>query len=144
MHGQKAYFYYEFEALQDLLVPYGAVVLTNSKNIIVHGKATYQYLAPSFPSVSKGTRVRFRQSVLLNLAPGQYTFDVVMDMMKPEDYANLEFMSVNEICEKEIRLSHVHQAGMFYITPPTDKKISWNHFGLCDLPGDCEMGLYQG
>lgn len=143
-HGQRAYFYYEFEALQDLLVPYGAVVLTNNKNISVHGKATFQYQARSYPGVPKGAQVRFRQSIVLNLAPGPYTFDVVMDMMKPEDYANLEFMSIDEIRDKVIRLSHVHQAGMFNITPPAGKKISWTHFGICDLPGDCEIGLYQG
>ncbi|MCK4785750.1 MAG: ATP-binding cassette domain-containing protein, partial [Desulfobacteraceae bacterium] len=58
--GQRAWFYYEFEALQNLLVPFGVVTITNSKNIVVHGKATYQHLTRSFSHVPKGTRIRFR------------------------------------------------------------------------------------
>jgi len=142
-HGQEAYFYYEFEALQDLLVPCGSVVLTDRKNIIVHGKATYQYWAKSFPHVPKGARVRFRQSIALNLRPGQYTFDVALDMMKPEDYASLESMSAREIRAKIVKLIRIHQAGAFSIIPAVEKKTAWNHFGVCDLPGDCEIGLYK-
>jgi lipopolysaccharide transport system ATP-binding protein len=140
-HGQRAHFYYEFEALQDLLVPFGVVTIANSKNITVHGKATYQYLAQSFPGVSKGTRVRFLQSIVLHLRPGKYTFSVGLNMMKPADYAYLEHMSVSEIQAKVLRLNHIDQAGAFSIMPPIGK-VALNHFGICDLPGDCEIGLF--
>jgi lipopolysaccharide transport system ATP-binding protein len=141
-HGQRACFYYEFEALQDLLVPFGVVVISNSKNIVVHGKATYQHLARSFPGVSKGTRIRFRQCIVLNLRSEQYTFDVVLNMMKPTDYANIENMSVSEIQSRVLRLSHINQAGTFSVVPPIGKGVTLNHFGICDLPGDCEIGLF--
>jgi lipopolysaccharide transport system ATP-binding protein len=141
-YGQRAYFYYEFEALQDLLTPFGAVVISNSKNIIVHGKATYQYLATSFPGVPRGAHIQFRQSIVLNLRAEQYTFDVVLNMMKPEDYANLESMSVSEIQSKVFRLNHIDQAGTFSVIPPVGEGVALTHFGICDLPGDCEMDLF--
>jgi lipopolysaccharide transport system ATP-binding protein len=140
-HGQRAYFYYEFEALQDLLVPCGVVTIANKKNLIVHGKASYQYQIKSFSRMPKGTRIRFRQSVVLNLRPSQYTFDVGLDMMKPEDYVNLESMSPQEIRAKVVKLLRLHQAGAFYVIPAIERRIAWNHLGICDLPGDCEIGL---
>ena len=142
-HGQTAYFYYEFEALQDLLVPCGSVILTDRKNVTVHGKATYQYWARSFPRVPKGSRIRFRQSISLNLKRGQYTFDVALDMMKPDDYANLALMPAREIRVKVVKLSCVHQAGAFAVIPALEKAAALHHFGICDLPGDCEIGLYK-
>jgi lipopolysaccharide transport system ATP-binding protein len=140
--GQRACFYYEFEALQDLLTPFGAVVISNSKNIIVHGKASYQYLAKSFQGIPKGMNIRFRQSIVLNLRAEQYTFDVVLNMMKPADYANLESMSVSEIQSKVFRLNHVNQAGTFSVISPVGEGLALAHFGMCDLPGDCEIGLF--
>jgi homopolymeric O-antigen transport system ATP-binding protein len=142
-HGQKAYFYYEFEALRDLLVPCGSVALMDKKNTTVHGKASYQYQNRSFPRVPKGTRVRFRQSVALNLKPGQYTFDVALDMMDPGDYANLEFLSAHELRTRVVKLVQIHQAGAFHIIPAVEKGIVKNHFGICDLPGDCKISLYE-
>jgi len=139
--GQRAHFYYEFEALKDLLVPFGIVVIANSKNITVHGKATYQHLAKSFAGVSAGTRIRFRQSVVLNLKPETYTFGVGLNMIEKQVYDKLEYMSVSEIQSKVFRLSHVDQAGIFSITAPIGK-VALAHFGLCDLPGDCEIGLF--
>jgi len=140
--GQRAWFYYEFEALQDLLVPFGVVTIANSKNIVVHGKATYQHLVRSFPHVPRGTRIRFRQSIVLNLRAEQYTFSVGLNMIRPEDYDNLEFMSASEIQSRVFRLNHVDRAGTFQVVHRAGKGISLAHFGLCDLPGDSEIGLF--
>jgi len=139
--GQRAYFYYEFEALRDLLTPIGAVIITNSKNIIVHGKGSIRYLLKSFPCVKKGTCIRFRQSVVLNLRPEQYTFDVVLYMMRSEDYASIEFMSESEMVSKIIIINHINQAGAFSIIRAASKEVLMGHSGVCNLPGDCEMGL---
>jgi hypothetical protein len=141
-HGKPAYFYYEFEALQDLFTPYGAVLITNSKNIIIHEKASFQYLLKSFPSVKKGQRIRFKQSIVLKLKPDEYTFDVSLHMMKPEDYTIIELLSPSEILSKTLRLNHINQAGTFSIIYAIDQGVSVRHSGICDLPGDCEMALY--
>jgi lipopolysaccharide transport system ATP-binding protein len=142
-HGQQAHFYYEFEALRRLLVPYGAVVISNSKNLIVHGKTTYQHLVQSPSNVPEGARIRIRQSVTLNLVPDQYTFDVTLGMMSASTYQNLKFMSVSNIQKNVLRLKHITQVGTFSILPPNKNALELNHFGVCDLPGDCEISLLK-
>jgi hypothetical protein len=138
--GQRAYFYYEFEALRDLYTPSGGVVITDSKNIIVHGKSSFQYLLKSLPYVERGKHIRFRQSIVLNLTTTQYTFDVTLTMMKPEDYANLAFMPGPELLAKISTLVRINQAGTFSIIPSVNDGVSIKHTGICDLPGDCEIG----
>jgi lipopolysaccharide transport system ATP-binding protein len=139
--GHRAYFYYEFEALQDLHTPSGAIAITNNKNIIVHGKGSHNYLLNSFPSVKKGKRIRLRQSVVLNLSPGEYTFDVTIMMITADDYANLEFMSASEILSRIFTLNRIDQAGVFSIIRPVNQGMPLKHSGICDLPGDCEIAL---
>jgi len=141
-HGQRAYFYYEFEALRDLPVPIGGITISNDKNILVHGKTTLHHLVKSFPGVPKGTHIRFRQSVVLNLAPGEYTFSVGLTAMSQTDYASIEYMSWSQIQAGKFRLNHVDRAGAFSITPRVGEGLDLVHHGLCDLPGDCEIGLF--
>jgi len=140
-HGQRAYFYYEFEALQDLPVPIGGINISNDKNILVHGKTTLHHLAKSFPGVPKGTRIRFRQSIVLNLTVGEYTFSVGLTAMRQIDYANIEHMSWSEIQARILRLNHIDRVGSFSITRCVGEGLEITHFGVCDLPGDCEIGL---
>lgn len=138
---QSAYFYYEFEALQDLPVPIGGINISNNKNILVHGKTTLHHLEKSFPGVPKGARIRFWQSIVLNLTPGKYTFSVGLTAMKQIDYANVKHMSWSEIQTRILRLDHIDQAGVFSITSRVGEGLEIIHFGLCDLPGDCEIDL---
>jgi lipopolysaccharide transport system ATP-binding protein len=140
--GQRACFYYEFEALQELMVPCGSVIITNSRNIIVHGKGSLQYWLKSFSRVPEGQRLRFRQSVVLNLQEGEYTFDVALTMMSPKDYALLALMSRDEILDRLFLLNRISQAGAFAITHITGEGPAVKHTGICDLPGHCEIEAY--
>ncbi|MDY7031819.1 MAG: ABC transporter ATP-binding protein [Thermodesulfobacteriota bacterium] len=138
--GEKAFFYYEFEALKDLSVPIGALTIRNSKNIMVYGKSSYQFNSKTFQRVKSGQRIRFRRSVVLNLECGEYTYHVGLNTMSSGDYMNLTNLSQAEISEKIIRLNHIEPAGNFVIS---HYEGMIQHFGICNLPGDCEIGIFS-
>jgi hypothetical protein len=62
--------------------------------------------------------------------------------MNPEDYANIEYMPWSEIQARKFRLNHIDQACAFSITPRVGEGPAFSHHGVCDLPGDCEIGLF--
>lgn len=140
--GDIANFYYEFEVLADIDVPVGGVVITNVMNINVHGKNSAQYLLQAPPKVSKGTRVRFRQSIQLSLAPGQYTFSVGFSTIDEADYADLCFIPYLQYYEKARVLLIVQQVSSFQITLRTSGQELPFH-GMADLPGSFKLALVR-
>jgi ABC-type polysaccharide/polyol phosphate transport system ATPase subunit len=140
--GDIANFYYEFEALEDIDVPVGGVVITNVMNINVHGKNSAQYLLQAPPKVSKGTRVRFCQSIQLSLAPGQYTFSVGFSTIDAADYANFRFMPYAQYNEEARVLLIVQRVSSFQIILRTTGQEFPFH-GTADLPGSFKVALVR-
>ena len=140
--GDIANFYYEFEVLEDIDVPVGGVVITNVMNINVHGKNSAQYLLQAPPKVSKGTRVRFRQSIRLSLAPGQYTFSVGFSTIDAADYADFRFMPYAQYNEKARVLLIVQRASFFQIILRTTGQELPFH-GIADLPESFKVTLVR-
>ena len=138
-HGDEAHFYLEFEALRDLQVPFGGFLISDPKNLTVHGKATYQHLAPSCGPVESGSKIRIHLSTVLNIAMAEYTFDVWLSMMKDDAYENLKNLSAQQILSSKRKLVEVLKAGSFIVLPGTE--IAIKHFGVCDLPGSGEVSI---
>jgi len=138
--GDMAFFYYEFEILQGIEVPVGGVVLTNRMNINIHGKNSLQYLveAPSF--TSDGSFVRFRQSMELNIAVGQYTFQVVLASICAEDYARAEDMDYMGIHHKLRTILRVRQSGRIAVQERS-KGFRYPFYGYIGLKGDCRLSI---
>jgi lipopolysaccharide transport system ATP-binding protein len=127
--GQRAHWYYEFEALDDLYEPSGVITLLNEKNIRVHGKNTIQLGVRPKQPLLRGMRVRFHQVVTLDLTPGEYTFGVGLS-------ATADQGQFEALAQRGFLASDIVRAGSFQIIPP-----SGAHLGLCDLPGECEVEL---
>jgi ABC-type polysaccharide/polyol phosphate transport system ATPase subunit len=127
--GQRAHWYYEFEALQDLYAPSGVITLANEKNIRVHGKNTIQLGVRPKQPLLKGRRIRFHQSVVLNLTPGEYTFGIGLTADSSDNLSS-------ESASDDFLANNIVRAGSFRILAP-----SGPHLGLCDLPGECEVEL---
>lgn len=140
--GQQAYFYYEFELLQDIDVPVGGVTIRNERNILVHGKNSFQTKAKTPLGIKRGTRIRFRQSMTLSIGPGQYTFTIGLSCMNLEDYSSVEYMSPQEVATKFFRLMTIENAGVINVVPPFGSHY-FGHYGLCDLSGECEVHLVE-
>ena len=140
--GKTAVFYYEFLILEDMGIPIGGVTIVNEKNVFVHGKNSLQYNLRDVSPVSKGTIVRFRQSIMLDVTVGNYTFVVGLATLSPTDYQNAQQMSWGTLSEKTVRVLSVGQAGSFSVTFRTDGQ-ALPHHGLCNLPGECAVTMLQ-
>jgi len=138
--GDTAYFYYEFELFQNIQVPSGGIVLTNKLNVNVHGKNSLQYMVKAPPLTKKGTRVRFRQTVELSLAPGEYTFVVGLATIRHEDYVRINQIDYNELENKIKTILRVRQAGRLLIIQKTQGQRLPFH-GYTDLSGTCVLSL---
>jgi hypothetical protein len=128
--GQRAHWFYEFEALRDLIAPSGSVAITSDRNVRIHGKNSMHLGIKPQRLIAKGERMRFHQIMTLNIAPGDYSFSVALAAMRLED-ANA---SSSE--RRRFIASDIDRAGAF--------RVMWAlvpYVGLCDLPGECEMEI---
>lgn len=138
--GERASFFYEFELLQDIEVPVGGVVIMNDKNVIVHGKNTLQYDSDVPTFVGRGMHLRFRQDITLDLAIGEYTFEIGLATLSRYDFEKRYVYTYEELNSKIIRLCHLPNAGQFVIGWRT-KEVSGRltHHGVANLPGGCTV-----
>ena len=140
--GDVAYFYFEFEFLKDSEVPVGGVVITNKMNINVHGKNSLQYLVKAPPFSRKGIRVRFRQTIHLDVAPGEYSFQVGLATINAEDYARVNEMDSAQLVEKLRAILRVREVGIILVYV-RNEGLSIPFYGYADLPGDCSLSIVQ-
>lgn len=139
--GEVLHIYYEFEMLEDGVVPVGGVLIQDERGVFVHGKTTLEHEVPEVPHrVRRGDRIRYHQWITLNLAAGEYTFEVGLSEVLPELFEQRNRLAYREVREGLVRLCHIPKAGRFVIMyRPQRQPSSWTHHGLCDLPGGMEM-----
>ena len=115
------------------------VIVANIFNVVVHGKDTFQQQAPIPQQVLSGQYLRVHQTITLNLEPGEYTFRVVLATMSPDDYNQVEIIPDDDVPGKNTLLCNIRRAGYFVLTPRKGKGMKGLHWGICDLPGDCQI-----
>lgn len=134
--GATASFFYEFEVLQDIEVPLGGVVLQNDHGVIVHGKGTLEYGSQVPMFVVQGSRIRFRQDIQLEIAVGEYTFEVGLASMARYDYEHRADYRFGELRTKFIRLCHLPGVSRFVVTwRQNGWPVQQLHHGVANLPG---------
>ncbi|MGD1276231.1 MAG: ATP-binding cassette domain-containing protein [Tepidisphaeraceae bacterium] len=141
--SETAVFYTEFELLRDIEVPIGGVVITNDKGATVHGKSTLEYGSYVPRLIKAGTRVRFRQEIMLDVAIGEYTFEVGLATMSAQDYDRRAQMPHIELHGTNIRLCHlpdVNRLAVIFRRNPWPVQLL--HHGIANLPGHCEVSLF--
>jgi len=136
--GEKVCFYYEFALLQDIDVPVGGVVLTNKMNINVHGKNSLHYMLKAPLITQKGSRVRFRQTIQLDIAAGEYTFMIGFATISPMDYRHATEMYFSQLSCKIKDILGVCQVGTISVCERTLQSGSFFH-GYTNLKGDCHL-----
>jgi hypothetical protein len=107
-------------------------------NVIVHSKASHQHQVRVPNQVNQGDYVRFCRSITLSIAPGEYVLGFALVTIQPDDYARIDELPQMEF-NHSIKICDVYEkVGIFYVAP----HYSFNHhshFGLCNLPGDCQI-----
>lgn len=140
--GERCSFFYEFEIQHDIEVPIGNVTITNDKGVIVHGKSSMEYGANVPSAVVKGSHLRFRQDISLELAVGEYTFLVGLATINLEDYQRRESYSHPDLHTRVIRLCHLPAIGrLSLIFRRHGSPVQLLHHGIANLPGDCRAFL---
>jgi len=140
--GEMAHFFYEFELLTDIETPVAGITLQNDKGVIVHGKNTLQFdtLVPAH--VKKGTRIRFCHEIKLDIAWGEYTFEVGFASISQQSYQNRYSYSHEQLDSHVIRICHLPKGGYFSVIPAIMlTHTSLLHHGIADLPGNLSAQL---
>ncbi|MGQ0604263.1 MAG: ABC transporter ATP-binding protein [Anaerolineales bacterium] len=136
--GQSAVFYYEFAVDNQINVPVGGITLVNEKNIFVHGKNSLQHHVEAPTTVGSNAILRFRQSIKLDIAAGNYTFVIGLATLNALEYEHASHMPLETLSEKVVRVLSASRLGAFSIMLRTEGQ-ALPHHGLADLPGDCQM-----
>jgi hypothetical protein len=142
--GELARFFYEFELLQDIDVPIGGVVLQNDKGLIVHGKSTLEHGTDVPMGLQSGDRISFSHEISLEIAPGEYTFEVGLAALSREDYARRGEYPHPVLHTKIVRITHLPTVGRFAVVfRKGGSPVQLLHHGVANLPGRCEARLLR-
>lgn len=140
--GEKVSFFYEFELLQDIQVPVAGVEIQNDKGMIVHGKSTLEYGTEVPHRIRRGSRLRFRQDIALEIAIGEYTFNLGLGSLNFQDFQNRHCMTHWDLDSRMVRLCLLTQVGKFAVHPRRKgNPVQLTHHGLANLPGCCEVTI---
>jgi lipopolysaccharide transport system ATP-binding protein len=134
--GDTAVIHYEFEILEDIGVPIGGVVLRSEKGVIVHGKNSWQFDQVEAAVAASGARVLFSQEIVLDLAVGEYVFEVGLAAVAEKDWKRRVSIPYAEMNARVARICHVPDIGPFSVSLAMKSGVSvLLHHGVANLPG---------
>ncbi len=139
--GEKACFYIEYLAKESIGIPVTELKITTEKNLVVHGKDSLQHHMQMPSKVEKGQMIQLRQTLKLDLRPGNYVFDICLYSLHPKDYRLLGALSPSELQEKKVVITRVKPAGMITIVPSNNSRSMGVHTGLCNLDGELTLSV---
>jgi len=138
--GQTVVFYSEFTVDEDIEVPIYGTVIRNDRGIIVHGKNSWQVDTEAPTSVSAGSTISCRQVVKLDIAPGEYTFEIGLACIPAQMWRNRTGTSHEEFDSNFRSLCYIAFAGSFSVGIAIKNGVSiLTHHGVADLPGTIEI-----
>jgi lipopolysaccharide transport system ATP-binding protein len=139
--GARAAFCCEFEVLDDLDVPVAGLMIHNERGVAVHGKHTLQYDCELPRHVPRGTRLRVRHEIALELSPQGYTYEVTLSHLSAEDYARRASFPHVDLYARIEQACVLTPAGGFTVTlrPVGSVPIQILHHGAANLPGRCAL-----
>ena len=142
--GATASLFFEYEVSHDIEVPTGGTELINEKGIIVHGKDTLLYGTQMPATVVRGSRLRFRLDITLELAVGEYTFSVGAATISAADYERREHWTHQELDSKMTVMAILPQVGQFAVAfRKNGKPVQLLHHGIANLPGQAKVQAFD-
>ena len=141
--GESLYAYMEVLVKEPINCPLVGCILTDQKNVIVHGKDNLQYDMQLPENVPAGKVLYFLQRVELNVAVGEYSLELGVAAIPQVDYEKRYMRSQEEVnCTFE-RLCNRPAIASFAVFPRkigAPMKIAFH--GCCDLPGEIQLGYF--
>lgn len=142
--GQTAHFFYEFEVLRDIEVPVGGVKIVNDKSMFIHGKTTLEYGTQSPLTVLAGSVVRFHQSIALEIAAGEYTFEVGFSTVRQTVFQKKSSLPHKDISSNIVRVCSLNGIAAFTVVlRKIFSPVQLLHHGAANLPGNCQISVSQ-
>ena len=139
LQGETSCFFYEFQLNHEIEVPTGGVEFLNDKNLIVHGKSTVEYGTQVPVNIKRNEYLRFKQNIVLDIAPGEYTFNIGMGALPIEIYKNISIISYHDMDSAMVRVCLLPSVGRFTVMFGTNGQLL--HHGVANLPGTCNVAL---
>jgi hypothetical protein len=134
--GQIASFFYEFELSHAIEVPIGGLRIQNDKAITIHGKTTLEYGSDVPMFLQEGTKIRFHNVIHMDIATGEYTFDVGFSTISHADYQQRQLLSHSDLYARLVRACNLVGLGPFIIIfRKHGSPVQLTHHGLANLPG---------
>jgi hypothetical protein len=137
--GETAVFHSIFEILKPMEVPISGIVVHNARGVIVHGKSTLEYGTPVPQNLKPGDRIRFRQSIALELGIGEHTFELGIAHLPHSAYKERAALPYELLAAQVIRVCDLPGLGPFAVTYRANgRPVQLLHHGAANLPGHCE------
>lgn len=138
--GEYAYFYYEVYIKTSIDIPLGGVILYNQKNLIIHGKDSLQLDLDLPHEVESGKTICFLQRIKLDIAVGEYTFDIGIASINYHDYEHRSNKNQEEINAAMERLCTRSKVGNFAVHgKKIGEPMQLMFHGCCDLRGNIDL-----
>jgi ABC-type polysaccharide/polyol phosphate transport system ATPase subunit len=134
--GETACIYYAYQVKENMGIPIAGFNLFTVKNLLIHSKNSIQLKAEHPRNVKAGDIIRYKQLIKLDLAPGNYIFNLSLLTMHPRDFDNKEKFSVKEFKEKLIHVIGIKPAGVIEIISHSQYQAIGLHGGICNLDGE--------
>lgn len=139
--GDLAVIFYEFKILKDIEAPICGLVIKNDRNIIVHGKNSWQTGA-GISGVSSGMIVHCKQEVELSVGLGAYSIELGFASVPKVIWNSRGSVSHQEMASKTNRHCHLDSAVSFEVDFSVNNNITvLTHHGLADLSGNIYMAI---
>ena len=144
--GETAVFFFEYRVLKDIPVPVGGVEIVNERGLIVHGKNGLMFDTWHPATARAGDVIRFRQEIRLDVAPGEYTFNLGLVIIRGDYYNQRSELSHPDLDGHMQHVSNLPQVGQISVgyRHVGARPIQLLHYGAADLPGKMEVSVRRG
>jgi lipopolysaccharide transport system ATP-binding protein len=137
--GETAIFYIAYQANENMGVPIVGINLVTVQNLLIHSKNSLQLNVDHPLKLKKGDIIRYKQLVKLDVAPGNYIFNLNLSAMHASDFALREGFSKTDFKEKLIPVLGVKSAGAIQVVRHPGNQAFDLHGGICNLDGEMRM-----
>lgn len=139
--GDTARFYYEITVHEELEIASAGVGIQDTTGHLIHVKHALQENIELAPRLVRGTVLRYCQEIALELAQGQYTFDIGFLSITRESYSNGR-IGAEQFERGKTLIFQTHQLGSFHVIPLRNYSgMHITHWGLVNLPGKIRFSI---
>jgi lipopolysaccharide transport system ATP-binding protein len=137
--GETVCIYFAYQVKKSMGVPISGINLLTVTNLLMHSKNSLQLKVDHPVKMTAGDFIRCRQTVKLDVSPGNYIFNLNLSAMRPSDFDQREELSQFDLKEKLINVISIKPAGAIQVAHQSQNHAIGLHGGLCNLDGNMQI-----